>query len=50
MEGNRRIVLVGDSLLLDAVEASLADGMDLGVLADRFYGQPTCGASAISDS
>jgi DNA-binding NarL/FixJ family response regulator len=31
MKSHRRIVLVGDSLLLDAVEASLADNGDLGV-------------------
>jgi hypothetical protein len=38
MDGQRRIVLVGDSLLMDAVEASLNDSLKLGLL--RIHGTP----------
>ena len=36
MEAQQRIALVGDSLLLDAVESSLVDNLDLGLL--RIHG------------
>jgi hypothetical protein len=38
MNGDQRIVLVGDSLLMDAVEASLNDSLKLGLL--RIHGNP----------